>query len=132
MISEQMSKDESWIAVFFGHVLRDLNIVGMFSVLFGTLLLLSCIVSLGPERLLLGLALVFLAIANYYWIRREKDKDELVFNAAHLSRIKRDWRVSCFLAMVFAIVAVVLLYYFIKLPLVSKFLTEIGIWPQRG
>ena len=127
-----MSKDKSSIAVFLGHVLRDLSIVGMFSAFFGTILLFSCTVSLCPERLLLGLALVFLAMANFYWIRRKKDDDELFFTSGQIACSKRDQRKNCLLAIVFTIVAIVLFYYFIKLPSVSEFLTTVGIWSQRG
>lgn len=118
-----MAKEKSAISTFLNHILGDLDLIGKLAAFFGTILLISCVVDPGPVTFLLGLALVFLAIADNIWIHRDPG---LAFpgQGAYYHRI---WRIRCLFAILFFIMFIGLVYFTLKLPSVSKFLTTAGL-----
>ncbi len=118
-----MADAKSTLTTFIDHILGELSMVGKFAALFGTLLLISAIAAPGQVRILGGLDLVFLTVADHLW--RTRDPGIPFPTGREFYRKSRFWK--CFWAAIFFLAFLVLGYYCLKLPQVSDFLTAAGM-----
>jgi hypothetical protein len=125
-----MNTEKFGIVTFFKSVSRDLSLIGKFAAFFSTLLLVPCILYFNTVRFLLGLALLFLTLSNYYWQERSlgvSAPDYEDFVNPRPWYLKVHWKLI-FLSGLFFIFFVIVMYLFFELSEVQNFLKTIEVF----
>ncbi|OHB67661.1 MAG: hypothetical protein A2Y77_01935 [Planctomycetes bacterium RBG_13_62_9] len=115
-----MTDTKSMLATLLNHILGDLSLIGRFAAFFGTTLLFSAVFVQGQARLLIGLDLIFLALADHYWNARDVG---VPYSTGEMRFYRRLRLSKCVWAAVFFLAFLMLGYCCLRLPSVSEFLT---------
>lgn len=119
-----MDPQASGIVALFNALLRDLSFPGKLAAFFGALLTLVGAFATSAPYLFSGLALLLIAVANYYWQNR--------YIGVSFGGEQRRWHAeiiwsNLFLCLLFLACALVSAYYWWRLPAVAEFLRAAGI-----
>lgn len=119
-----MSNGTSSVATFLSYILGGLSLIGRFAAFFGTLLVVWSIAAPEPARLLGGLGLILLTIADRYWGRRHPS---VTYTGQRLSFFQTFVWGNCILATAFFSAFLMIGSYWLRLPSVSQFLSDVGL-----